>query len=146
MAKRDAVSEKEIEDWAEIVINGWIYKMTLLDMCKPENSGVLIQSLKYEIEWHEPDENKIEYLRKIQFSFRNYGKFVDYGLGRGTDIVSRFERGKDSRQNKRKRKKWILEPWMEALHIIAPIIGGHLVAQITKYLTREFPKEDDYQK
>lgn len=98
-------------------------KMGQLGMLGGEHqTGRLVQSFTYTVKWEARGGDQLEYLNKISFAFFSYGKFVDYGLGRGTDMKDRFRGGKSEDLNPRKRKEWIREPWRDALKLLTPIL------------------------
>lgn len=130
--RRTAESEAALSIWAENVIKAWILKMGQLGMLGGENqTGRLAQSFTHTIKWEARGEDRIEYLNKISFAFYAYGKFVDYGLGRGTDMDDRFETGRAASTNPRKRKEWVRKPWRDALKLLEPIIKAQ-AARATK--------------
>lgn len=120
--KRDPSSQHELEQWAENVIKAWVSKMDALGVLKDGNSGLLAKSFFYAIVWEARGADRTEYLHRIRFAFNFYGKLVDYGVGRGTDIKDRFQGGRSSATNPRKRKEWMREPWFAEMKKLRPII------------------------
>lgn len=121
--RRDLFSQKAIEEWAEGLIKAWVVKMDELGMLGRKNQrGLLVRSLMYTIIWESRGGDAFEFLQRVVFAFNAYGRFVDYGLGRGTDLKDRFGGGRDAANNSRKRKEWIQEPWIESLKVLRPIV------------------------
>lgn len=142
---RDPQFEQALEDWADTVIVGWVTRMWGLGMFdKPENTGLLARSLQHNIIWEAArDDDRVEFLERIRFAFHFYGKMVDYGLGRSTDIKDRFEGGRDTGSNKRKRKKWIQEPWVDARPALKKILCAKVGERIMIMLRHSYEGTTD---
>lgn len=141
--KRDLFSQYKLEQWAENMIKVWVAKMEALGMFREGNSGRLARSFFYTVIWEARGSDRIEYLQRIKFAFNYYGKFVDFGLGRGTDIKDRFKGGRDPNSNPRKRKKWMREPWFAEMKKLRPIITAHMKAQTRIMLKQNFENVTD---
>lgn len=132
--KRDLYSEKDIDTWAEGVITAWVRKIQSLGV---SGSGTLVNSFRHHVIWEARGSGGTEqYLNRVIFLFESYGKYLDYGLGRGTDIQDRFAGGRNASSNPRRRKQWIAEPWMAELKALKPIIREQ-AARYTKALLVE---------
>lgn len=141
---RDPQFEQSLEAWATSVIQGWTTKMSSLGMFdKPENTGLLARSFQHTIIWEARGDDKVEFLERVRFAFHFYGKMVDYGLGRGTDIKDRFEGGRDTGSNDRKRKKWIQEPWMAALPPLKKLLCVKVGERVKVMLRQSYEETTD---
>lgn len=130
-------NEAAYEAWAEMLIKRWADKINSLGIT---DSGALLQSFRQTVKWehHSVDGEKVEFVRRILFEFEYYGKMVDYGLGRGTDPQDRFEGGRDENSNPRKRKEWIVEPFIAMRKLLPERIKQDAARYAKALLKRKF--------
>ncbi|MEG1588958.1 MAG: hypothetical protein RR354_06475 [Mucinivorans sp.] len=119
--QRGSIARSEIKSWADRIIQAWITRINMLGI---NDKGRLAQSFRHRIIWEARGADQEEYLHKIQFLFYTYGKFVDYGLGRGVDITTRFHCGLKPEDIERKRKEWIAKPWIAERENLCKIISS----------------------
>lgn len=141
--ERSEKLEQDLNGWAEDVISKWKSKMESLGMLTGKNNtGLLARSLTHTIIWESRNANNIEYLHRIRFAFNYYGKMVDYGLGKGTDINDRFHFGRNAATNKRKRKEWIWEPWYNMQPVLKHLLRTRVQEQLKIMIKNNFESLD----
>jgi len=80
-----------LEAWAKITVNNWLHK---IDQLQIRNTSQLFNSFVHHVITSAGGD-----VARIEFAFNFYGKFIDMGVGRGTDIS-------DVGNTNRKPKKW----------------------------------------
>ena len=79
MVENSKINET-VEAWADILIDKWEQKVYQLGI---NDTYSLIESFKHEVFSLSGGD-----VFKIEFAFNYYGKFVDMGVGKGTDVGS----------------------------------------------------------
>jgi hypothetical protein len=104
-----------VEAWAEITIKEWIKKIEALGIGNSENStGQLVRSFAHHVN---TSANGVP--ERVTFAFEYYGKFVDWGVGKGITIEHR-----EMLNTKRKQKPWYSDVFYKQIKIL-----GHLMAE-----------------
>lgn len=99
-----------VEAWADIVIKEWHKKIEKYDIGK---SGQLARSFVHHI-----ISNAGGNPSRIEFAFEYYGKFVDWGVGKGVTIPD-LTAMQAAGLTKRKQKPWFTEVFYLQVRILA---------------------------
>lgn len=70
----------DMVSWADNVLRLFDQKVRALDI----HEGKLLSSFESHVFWHSGGD-----LNKVQFAFEYYGRFVDWGVGRGVTVKER---------------------------------------------------------
>lgn len=100
-----------VEAWAEITIKEWLKKIKAMGI---GSSGQLLNSFYHHI--NTSADGKPQY---VNFAFEYYGRFVDWGVGKGVTIENR-----DMLNTSRKQKPWFSSVFMTQLAVLK-----HLMAE-----------------
>lgn len=78
----DRLKEIDYDKWADLTVLLWKREMNILDV---KDSGELAQSFASRVVKSSGGDTS-----SIVFTFRKYGLFVDYGVGRGSRVKKRW--------------------------------------------------------
>lgn len=116
-----------VEAWAEIVIKEWIKKIEAL---KIHQTGALVQSFTSHII---TAANGDPY--RVVFAFAWYGRFVDWGVGKGTKIIDR-----DAKQSvgltHREEKPWLTSVFWKQLEVLRHLMEEKNSLQIERFMVQ----------
>lgn len=102
--------EEALENWAFNVIQRWTKEIRVQDVSNPDK---LISSLRKKV-YNASGGDKT----KIVFTFLNYGRFADLGVGRG-EKYNKIKHERSFRSGKRYPEtpgySWQVKPWLRPL-------------------------------
>jgi hypothetical protein len=114
-----------VEAWADITIKEWIKKIEALGIGQ---TGQLVSSFAHHVN---TSANGIpEY---IQFAFEYYGKFVDWGVGKGVTIEHR-DMLMSSGAASRRQKPWYSDVFYKQLKILSHLMAEKYAQKAAKVI------------
>lgn len=72
-------------------------------------------------------------------SFRNYGRYVDMGVGNGVSLEGRATNAGIAK--KRKRKQWYSRTWHGRLHLLTGMVAVEMSETVLKEIKKQIENE-----
>lgn len=111
----------DYQQWADRVINSWIRKIEELGI---GSTGQLVKSFESHVYYAAGGD-----LGKIEFAFAYYGKFTEWGVGRGVSVRDRDTLASIGR-TKRRRKNWSSDVFNTEIDKLREMVTSRLHGKI----------------
>lgn len=108
--------EPAVQQWADNMISEWIRKIRMLNI---QGDG-LANSFISHVQWAARGD-----MQKVQFAFDYVGKFVDMGVGKGVNLISR-DTLISAGATQRRPKPWYTDTFYRQLDALRAVLAGHL--------------------
>lgn len=119
-----------VSAWAEIVIKEWLQKISAFNI---GDTGALAQSFMHHVYWHAGGD-----LQKIEFAFKFYGRFVDWGVGKGVSL-SGWKALTNFDMTARRPKPWFSDVFYKQkerlLHLLSERMGEKLQVMVVRSIS-----------
>lgn len=124
----------ELVGWADNVLRLFDQKVRALGI----HEGRLLSSFESHVYWHSGGD-----LNKVQFAFEYYGRFVDWGVGRGVTAKERSNLVALG-LTKRRKKPWFSTVFYKQIPQLRQIIEERLANTLPLIVTQNIEDNADF--
>lgn len=124
-----------MEAWADIVVKEFIRKISALNISQTYNLVRSFEAHVYTAANGDPE--------KIIFAFEWYGKFIDYGVGRGVPLKTR-DNQVAAGMTKREKKPWFSDIFYKQLSVLRHLLAEKYATKTESLIIRNYEDNADY--